>query len=167
MNTEQDPEYTAYLDRVRERCAPMFTRSTGECYIGEIGNVNRGWWPIVESLCYNIQSHIDQRKEYADWYASQPAGTQYKIKEPALCPQVTVQQIKEKFGGLRFYYSGGDETVAGMVRMAESWAARSCEVCGNPGEVRHTGWFRTLCAEHAAEELIASAERSFSTTKVV
>jgi hypothetical protein len=64
---------------------------------------------------------------------------------------ITIDQIKEKFGGLRFYYSGGDEQIHGMVRMAEIWAGRTCEKCGNKGERRHGGWMRTLCDEHEAE----------------
>lgn len=65
--------------------------------------------------------------------------------------QVTVDQVKEKFGTLRFYYTGGDETIRGMVRMAESMSALTCETCGKPGEVRHGGWIRTLCDEHEAK----------------
>ena len=41
-------------------------------------------------------------------------------------------QIKEKFGGLRFYYQGGDDEISGMVRMAEAWADHSCETCKGP-----------------------------------
>lgn len=64
---------------------------------------------------------------------------------------VTVDQVKEKFGGLRFYYSGGDDAVSGMVSMAESWAAVTCETCGDRGTLRHGGWIRTLCDKHEAE----------------
>jgi hypothetical protein len=64
---------------------------------------------------------------------------------------VQVEQIKEKFGGLRFYYQGGDAHIAGLVSMAESWASNTCETCGNKGKVRHGGWVRTLCDAHEAE----------------
>ena len=64
---------------------------------------------------------------------------------------IYVQQIKEKFGGLRFYYQGGDDHISGMVTMAESWAGRTCETCGNKGERRGGGWVRTLCDTHEAE----------------
>jgi hypothetical protein len=68
-----------------------------------------------------------------------------------IVPQVTVAQIKEKFGGLRFYYDGGDEYISGLVSMAESWATCSCETCGTPGERREGGWIRTLCDTHETE----------------
>jgi hypothetical protein len=62
---------------------------------------------------------------------------------------VTLDQVKEKFGTLRFYYSGGDDSIDGMVRMAESMSAVTCEECGIPGRIRHGGWISTLCDEHA------------------
>ena len=69
------------------------------------------------------------------------------IPEPV--PQVVVTQIKEKFGSLRFYYDGGDAKIDGMVDMAESWAAHTCETCGNPGVNRSIrGWLTTLCDTH-------------------
>lgn len=73
---------------------------------------------------------------------------------------IEVQQIKEKFGGLRFYYQGGDDQIRGMETMAEVWAGRSCEVCGNKGERRSGGWIRTLCDEHEAERQKALKENS-------
>ena len=64
---------------------------------------------------------------------------------------IRVEQIKEKFGGLRFYYQGGNDEISGMVRMAELWAGHSCERCGNKGQRRQGGWVRTLCDTHEDE----------------
>lgn len=64
---------------------------------------------------------------------------------------IRVAQIKEKFGGLRFYYDGGDEHISGMVTMAEVWAGYTCEQCGDRGTRRDGGWIRTLCDVHEAE----------------
>lgn len=61
---------------------------------------------------------------------------------------IEIQQIKEKFGGLRFYYEGGDDEISGMVRIAERWTNKTCETCGNKGERRSGGWIRTLCDFH-------------------
>lgn len=72
---------------------------------------------------------------------------------------VYVRQIKEKFGGLRFYYDGGDDQIYGMVRMAETWAAYSCEECGAPGDRRSGGWIKTLCDTHEAERQKKMKER--------
>jgi hypothetical protein len=72
---------------------------------------------------------------------------------PPACRQVVVSQVKEKFGTLRFYYHGGDKVVDGMVRMAESMSAVTCEECGNSGERRGGGWIITLCDTHAKERI--------------
>jgi hypothetical protein len=64
---------------------------------------------------------------------------------PESIPQVTLDQVKEKFGTLRFYYTGGDDVIDGMVRMAESMTGVTCESCGNIGERRGGGWVHTYC----------------------
>lgn len=75
-----------------------------------------------------------------------------KISDPVA--QVTLDQVKEKFGTLRFYYTGGDEYISGLVSMAESMSGVTCETCGAPGKQRGGGWIVTLCDEHAqAREL--------------
>lgn len=63
-------------------------------------------------------------------------------------PSVKIEQIKEKFGGLRFYYSGGDQQIAGMVHFAEYLCNKTCEVTGNPGVLCvRGGWYKTLSPE--------------------
>lgn len=124
-------EYDAFEQRLKEKYPKMFSRPYGGVAVGA------GWWPIIESLCANIQ-------HYADWQ------NKNHEKHPVV-PQVVVSQIKEKFGGLRFYYDGGDDEISGMVRMAESWADHSCEECGAPGKSRNGGWIKTLCDKHEEE----------------
>jgi hypothetical protein len=128
----------------RDRHAPM--TETCMCWGFECGD---GWYQILNSLCGNIQSYIDWNNKSA------VAG--YKDFQPV--EQVVAVQVKEKFGGLRFYYDGGDRHIAGMVRMAESWADNICEVCGNPGTSRGGGWIKTLCDEHEAERQARYKER--------
>jgi hypothetical protein len=64
---------------------------------------------------------------------------------PESIPQVTLDQVKEKFGTLRFYYSGGDDYISGMVSLAESMTGVTCDSCGNVGERRGGGWVHTYC----------------------
>ena len=67
-----------------------------------------------------------------------------EIPEPIV--QVTLDQVKEKFGTLRFYYTGGDEYISGLVSMAESMSGVTCESCGNPAGVQNNGgWMRAIC----------------------
>ncbi len=102
--------------------------------------INDGWYHIIEVLCNTIQGHIDWSNEQRD-----------KYQRGEGCKQVIVIQVKEKFGGLRFYYVGGNEYIHGLVRMAEVWAANSCEVCGDLGSRRGTSWLTTLCNKHWSE----------------
>ena len=134
--SDEFEKYDVFTKQMEERFPKMFAEPYGGFCVDE------GWWPILEVLCGQIQHHID-----------------WKNKQSEVVPQVTVNQIKEKFGGLRFYYSGGDDTIDGMVRMAESWAAHSCETCGAPGKSREGGWIKTLCDHHEAERQQRMKER--------
>lgn len=66
--------------------------------------------------------------------------------------EMSVHQVKEKFGGLRFYASTPDESTTTLYRLvgeAEDEAERTCEECGRPGFLRtDRPWIRTLCDEH-------------------
>ena len=139
---DQEDRYDEFVEKLETKFPEMYSQPYGGVCIGE------GWWPIIEALSNQIHHHVKWKNEQRDKY-NRGEG----------CPPVIVRQIKEKFGGLRFYYDGGDDCVDGMVRMAESWAARSCEICGKPGKSRDSGWIRTLCDEHEAERL-AKAPRA-------
>lgn len=60
---------------------------------------------------------------------------------------ITASQVKEKFGGLRFYYSGkyGEYTI-GITTMGEQVSGITCEVCGTPSRSRnYGGYVSTMC----------------------
>lgn len=95
------------------------------CWGFECGD---GWFTLLDQLMGNIQHHID-----------------WKNRTEEIVPQVTLDQVKEKFGTLRFYYTGGDDYIRGLVSMAESMSGVICEGCGNPGERKGGGWIRTIC----------------------
>ena len=87
--------------------------------------VNFGWHDIISSVCYRIKQHEKNKK--SDYYP------------------VTFDQIKEKWGGLRIYYIGGDDYIRGVVDMAEEMSYKICERCGCPGSPNKQGWVMTLC----------------------
>ena len=88
-----------------------------------------GWYNLIDDLCHCIQSVVDSRKI-----------------EP-----VVVDHVKEKFGALRFYVSGGDDVIEGMIWMAEYMSTRICETCGEKGQLRYGGWITTACEDHAKQ----------------
>ena len=126
---------TTYPKMFVNRYKPM--TETTMCWGFECGN---GWYHIINQLCANIQHHIDWRNRKNKLDSNQP-----------IVPQVTVDQVKEKFGTLRFYYTGGDDYIDGLVSMAESMSGVTCEECGNPGSTVGRGWLTTLCEKHAEE----------------
>ena len=175
MREELDNKLCAKYPKIfRDRRAPM--NQTCMCWGFEHGD---GWYNIIDQMCANIQHHIDwTRKQRLNallynralsraikgdlstynrlsvWQRNQ-IDDDLKDPEPQLrhvpeaCPQVVAMQVKEKFGTLRFYYSGGDDIVRGIERMADSMSAVTCEECGIPGRIRHGGWISTHCDEHA------------------
>ena len=62
-------------------------------------------------------------------------------------------QIKEKFGGLRFYINSASDEVFEAINEAEDKSYKVCEVTGGPGELRRDiGWYRTLSDEIYEQE---------------
>ena len=113
-------------------------KQTLMCWGFECGD---GWYNIINQLCANIQHHVDWAQEQKEKYGRGEG-----------CTQVVAVQIKEKFGTLRFYTNGGNEQIYGMIRMAESMSAVTCEECGAPGTRRGRAWIYTACDAHAREE---------------
>ena len=91
-----------------------------------------GWYILLDTLCHSIQHHVDWK-------------TKSSLPEEIEDLQPIAQQVKSKFGGLRFYFSGGDDYISGLVRMAESMSHKICEQCGNLGSHHGKGWIFTLC----------------------
>jgi len=54
-------------------------------------------------------------------------------------------QVKEKFGALRFYVEFGSDAVYDLIDAAEEESLKTCEMCGEPGELRGVGWVSTMC----------------------
>lgn len=97
-------------------------------FLHERLNVGEGWQPLIEKL------HADLS---------------------ALAPGYGIAQIKEKFGGLRYYVDctpefpmAISEQMDVLIEHAELASVRICEECGAPGKLRTDGWCRTLCDEH-------------------
>lgn len=90
---------------------------------------NDGWYWLIDNLCNTIQNYIDQNQHLN-------------------ISQVVATQVKEKFGGLRFYINGGDEHIDGIIWLAESLSYHICEKCGSTKDVSQTeGWVYTECPD--------------------
>lgn len=90
-------------------------------------SIGAGWYPIIDRLCTNLQKVVDTQR----------------------LKQVEAVQVKEKFGGLRFYTDNCDPLLYSLIRAAELESDNTCDVCGKPGTLRSDGWMVTRCDEHA------------------
>lgn len=67
-----------------------------------------------------------------------------------LAPDYQVLQIKEKYGGLRFYAIGLSDEGLDLIEEYEDRSLTICETCGSPGRLmQDRGWYKTVCDEHS------------------
>ncbi|MCF5700475.1 MbcA/ParS/Xre antitoxin family protein [Pseudomonas syringae] len=72
---------------------------------------------------------------------------------------VKVTQVKEKFGQLRIYHRGGNESIGAAFEIAELVSGCVCEICGMPGGlISIDGWSQTRCGHHSGPDQIARDE---------
>lgn len=85
-------------------------------------SIGPGWFKIVDTLCKQLSKFGDE---------------------------VVAEQVKEKFGGLRFYINKVSEKnyveINKYIEEAEIKSMETCETCGEPGRRKGTGWVKTIC----------------------
>jgi len=114
-------------------------------YLESIGGLENGFYndrPLIKSA--NFFS-VDQ-----GWYPLIKDLVDDLIK---LGWNKQVCQVKEKFGGLRFYINEGSDEIYKRITIAEKVSYKTCERCGEKGELRNDiGWYLTLCENHYIEK---------------
>lgn len=96
-----------------------------------------GWFDILLGLSRKIEPELQ---------AMLSAG-----KRQRDLPHAT--QVKEKFGGLRFYLDNQSQQWTDWIREAEDAADKTCERCGVPGVMhRRRRFLQTLCPKCAKAE---------------
>lgn len=68
-------------------------------------------------------------------------------------PEYTIDQVKEKFGTLRFYIGMVPEDkykeIYELIHEAETKSAKICDICGDAGRgISLKGWYVTRCEIH-------------------
>lgn len=119
--------------------------------------VGDGWIPLLDKLTSMIDNKIKDIKKYNDGWLKNGVVTPEKYESnKKLMDNFKIVQIKEKFGGLRFYTEGTDyrvdKDIHGWIQFAEVMANELCEGCGtNQGLGSTSGWMRTICEPCAIE----------------
>jgi hypothetical protein len=133
----QDELFQKYPDLFSNRTkSPMESCMSWGC---EIGN---GWYELLNSVCWRI---FQYEQNIADRVRIRTKNGKENDQSDLDYVPVKFDQIKEKFGGLCIYFTGGDDYVEGVVGMAEEYSYKVCEVCGNAGKPNKGGWITTLC----------------------
>ena len=135
---------------------------TAMCWGFETGD---GWYNIIDTLCGLLTSEYRGAKSryehlmevgvgnvlYGTKTVTQEAIDEAKTKLDEEAAKVPVAvQVKEKFGGLRFYVQAATDKHYNYISFAESMSYVTCEQCGSPGKRYTDGWHTTLCDIHAA-----------------
>ena len=122
----QQQLFEKYPDLFARRSLPM--NQTCMCWGIETGD---GWYDLLDTLCEYISVEVKYNK----------------------APPVQFEQVKEKFGGLRVYTTGGNKEIQGAISLASMISYKTCEDCGVPATVRTTGWIRNLCTSCHEKDL--------------
>jgi hypothetical protein len=84
---------------------------------------NDGWYDLIDCISKLIVAHDSNVKAF---------------------------QVKEKFGGLRFYIDSADKYLNGVTNLGELLSFHICEETGNKGHpYKFDGWIQTLSPEEA------------------
>ena len=118
-------------DKLKEDFPSIFrdlydSKPTESCLCDGI-ECSNGWYQLVHDLCTEIMK----------LYPSE---------------DFKAEQVKEKFGGLRFYVSGSTADINNVIDDFEEKSYHVCESCGSEDQVECKGrpyWVTTLCAECA------------------
>jgi hypothetical protein len=111
----------SFFDTLRQRCPTIFGDGSTTYDV----SCPPGWEKLVTDLSTLLEEH----------------AVTYN-------PGLRVDQVKSKFGGLRYYVSSGDEVVYRLIQVAERESLQMCESCGAPGKQTGRRWIITTCPEH-------------------
>ncbi len=91
-----------------------------QLYCGE------GWYGLLQKLCSDIAAHATA---------------------VAIAPSII--SVHEKYGTLRVDTSEDDPHIRRLLRDAEDASEKTCDVCGEPGNLLDDGvWMKTRCCLH-------------------
>jgi len=85
-----------------------------------------GWYDLIETVCSRLWSEVGEKD-----------------------PEFKIDQIKEKFGGLRIYTTKDTVVSEAIISFAEAHSFKVCESCGAPGGVKDKKayWIKVRCPE--------------------
>lgn len=140
----------------RKRVNPAAAKEPFHAFEGFGIECGAGWYGLLDALCTKIEAELIKTNNDKEEYPFQ------------------VEQIKEKFGGLRFYISSANDTIYNFINEAENKSYKICELCGQQGKAYTIqGWMLSLCKKCGWERLdqwekdvLKSIEKSKQTIRI-
>lgn len=94
--------------------------------------IHQGWASIVYDLSSKLEALIKDNESPDDDIDVIPCAA----------------QVKEKWGGLRFYMYWSTDEMEKLIREAELLCKVTCAVCGKPGTLKGRSWWYVSCEDH-------------------
>lgn len=92
---------------------------------------DKGWYGLINTI---IEKIIDYNSSHIQ--------------------KIEITQIKEKYGGLRFYITFGTDEIYDLIDECEDESYNICEICGSKENVFQTdGWIKTICKKCYENEI--------------
>jgi hypothetical protein len=141
------------LEDMAKRWPDLFQKSQIDYF-----EVGYGWYAIIETLCEMLSRNVTRIRDKISYLSIDlsPGNLErIRVYEEELAEAIEelpqIMQVKEKFGGLRFYAFHAEGVNRSYINFAETLSMRTCEWCGAPGEARSDGWTKVLCEKHHKE----------------
>jgi len=136
MSPEKERELYAKYPRIFKQKNLSVTKSC----MGWGITCGDGWYHLVDRICQKIEELYSQLPDkYKDEYF------------------LTASQVKQKFGGLRFYIDSDChqlpkppqlDTLYRFIDEIDEESMQTCEECGAPGKRVGRYWLAALCDKH-------------------
>lgn len=138
---DQDQVYEDWKKRF-----PLCFKKEGCCMYHGL-SFESGWNKIVEKALTKIEAHL----------ATVPQDEEHTFQ---------IDQMKEKFGVLRWYATVYDDVIPKIIIDAEDESEKTCMLCGKEGSLHKKSsggfWMLTLCPECAEKNdyIMCSKEKT-------
>jgi len=118
-----------FFERMKTKC-PILYKDLSYIECAE------GWFFLIEKMSHVIERELERL-------------------DPLIAEHMYVVQIKEKFGGIRFYMNQSTPHIDGVIDLADMLSFSMCEHCGKIESTRRNigGYLVTLCDIHYDDEL--------------
>lgn len=92
-----------------------------------------GWYELLKELSKKLYPLIEESRKVPNEFGFYSKAT----------------QVKEKFGGLRFYMTTASDEMHDIIDEFEALSTKTCEICGDPGSIDSSrNVLQCLCPKH-------------------